>query len=262
MQTFKCIKNISRFEKNKTVEPDPFYISRVTSVLNDIYDNGIMNEIDRFFTFDSQRQIVLNLNKFVTQSKPKQKVKGSVSMRARSNSRSPMRITMSVNSNGGIKKRSNSNDTRKVYANKTGDQHQSCFAGATSQENASTLNLNTEYAEYCDPGKASLNEANKAYHSRKPYRHLSLSDLTSGKTITHQVLRIESTTNRYFHDISLNESIIYYASTENKLNGILFAPRKFDLNSGLFGRMFYNYVKSCFKIKHLFESFKLIQVSI
>ena len=58
---------------------------------------------------------------------------------------------------------------------------------------------------------------------------------------------------RYFSDVSLNDSIIYYASETNSTNGIIFSPRKYDYGSNLFIKVFSNYIQSCFKIKNLFD---------
>jgi len=61
--------------------------------------------------------------------------------------------------------------------------------------------------------------------------------------------------NHFSSDISLHESIIYYAQSDNSEDGILFpTARRLD---SLFIRIFTNFVHSCFKIKSLFKGLLL-----
>ena len=74
---------------NQLIEPDPFYIQQATYILTDLHDNGLMSEINRFFKF-GPKQILFNINKFVTLKKKP----GAVKTRANSKSKSPMRISL------------------------------------------------------------------------------------------------------------------------------------------------------------------------
>ena len=87
------------------------------------------------------------------------------------------------------------------------------------------------------------------YQFHKEQRHRSPS--ASLSTCPHTDA---SLTNKYFTDIALHESIIYYAHSDCMRNGILFPAKQYDFNSNLFVRVFYNFVQSCFKINALFES--------
>jgi hypothetical protein len=56
---------------------------------------------------------------------------------------------------------------------------------------------------------------------------------------------------KYFSDLTLCNSIIYYATSEGNSNGILFTPRQYDLDSDLFARVFFTFIQSSFKLKNL-----------
>ena len=93
------------------------------------------------------------------------------------------------------------------------------------------------------------------YHFHKEQRHMSPSAslATLGqRTDSDCQLRDEK---KFFNDISLQESIIYYAQSDSSQEGIFFPPPKqVDFNSNLFVRVFSHFVQSCFKIRNLFES--------
>lgn len=94
-----------------------------------------------------------------------------------------------------------------------------------------------------------IDDQSSEYFSRKVTRYDSLGDLTE---FSKKFINLEVGF-KYFADLSINDSIIFYASTEANTNGIIFSQRTYDLNSNLFTRVFYHFVKSCFKIKRLFD---------
>ena len=81
-----------RIDANKLIEPNPFYIQQVTYALNDLYDSGLMSEINRYFNFSSGRQVLFNINRFLRVKLPKQKQQQMIAKhRENSKSRSPNR---------------------------------------------------------------------------------------------------------------------------------------------------------------------------
>lgn len=210
-------------------------------MLYDLDDSGIMSEINKYFTFGSS-QIIFNINKFVTVPRKKPKSK---SIRARSNSKSPIRLKVEKSSF-----RSRSSDARKNSDNCHGTSSPSRGLVQETQN----LELNQLDRDLNTVDVDSNND--NVYHAKKLSRHSSISDLNRALSIGH--FTNMSSENPYFSDLSLNNSIIYHASSQSGTNGILFTPKNFDLNTSLFNRMFYNYVQACLKIRNLFENFKFI----
>lgn len=210
-----------RFDDNTQIEPDPFYISRVASILHTLGDNGIINEIDTHLS--AQSPILFNLDKLLTQ--PKGTLKKNSKQR---DSRSPVRLKIKP-------KRDNSQPKSSIEPS----------SSAASRQNLTNLDES---------------DRNNLYHSKKLTRNLSLSELSlystcsSKSTRHHQLFKIATNHDELFTDVLLNDYAIYYASSENQSNGIIFAPHSFNLNSPVFNRFFLKYVDSCFKIRRLFES--------
>ncbi len=208
-----------------------------------------MSEIDNYFTSDSNCQAIFNLDKFCSMlPKSKKNKLYQASIRVRSDSRSPLRQKIPVF------KRSTSSNSRstkppQICSNKN-DTH-------THQSLNRIVNMNQN-------GEHSQNDYlfNNAYHSQKLSRHVSLTDLTqSSKSQKGKRGDYQNSGFVYFSDLSLYNSMIFYASTENKLNGILFSPRNFDFNSSLFTRMFFNFSDCCNKIRNFFDKSEFFQVS-
>jgi hypothetical protein len=236
-----------KFDRNKIIEPEPFYIKQATYLLCDIYENGIMDEINRNFEFGS-KQIIFNLNKFLTDYKRKDRKKqlatnlgtnyANLSTRATSRSKSPMRFKSNQTSKSKERVRSASNQI--------------------SHRSPSPLNSNAKSAKKIDDGLSKLDgeqessdenelHANEDYHYQKEQRHMNLFKANKQNFVGVEV------SNKYFTDCSLNESLIFYASSHSNLNGVLFIPRSFNVNSKLFQKFYFNLVKCSFQIRDLLD---------
>lgn len=211
-----------------------------------------MDEINRIFTFDPNRQILFNLNRFVTDKKrsscvliPSSNKTSSVkSNRVKSNSRSPIRVKLDKRS---LSSASSQQRTKEAGIEKTKDVHSDRYFNFTSKPS-----MQDEVTKDHNGDEEALEklqaDSNTAYHCQKEIRHHKSKFSNFSMNKTHQ-----STNIKYFNDLVLQSSIIYYATSENDLNGILFSPKQYDLNSQLFIRVFYNFTKSCFKIKSLMD---------
>lgn len=105
-----------------------------------------------------------------------------------------------------------------------------------------------------------VSSSDTIYHYHKEQRHMSPSSNLHGNLSSsiRPSDRSSQLTNKYFNDVSLQDSIIYYAQSDSTEDGIIFPPaRQYDYNSNLFIRVFSNFVQSCFKIKNLFENSKV-----
>lgn len=198
-----------------------------------------MLEINRSFTF-GPRQILFNLNQFTNlfKNKPKKSL-----INSKSNSRSPIRIQGEKEN-----RRSVSAESRKAIANASDRVGRS----PSSSRRSPTIETNQMIENEENDNRENI------YYSKKITRYNSLSDLTK---FSNKFANLEST-NTFFNDLSLNQSLIYYASSEGNVNGILFSQKNYDLNSNLFTRIFYLYVHSCFKIKSLFDNIQRFHVSV
>jgi len=203
-----------RISANHLIEPNPFYIQQATFVLTDIHDTGIMQEIENCFKL-VPKQSMTDLNQFVTLKKKSQPIK------SRSKSRSPVRLASLLAGRS------------KSQAKKSPER---------------VVSSGPDSSQYVVDGRNS-NPSNNIYHYHKEQRHMSpLSVGTHGlKAKTETSLE----QNCFFSDISLHQSLIYYAQSDSSEDGILFpTARRLD---SLFVRIFTNFVQSCFKIKNLFE---------
>jgi hypothetical protein len=231
------------------IEPNPFYIQQANYLLNDIYDNGLMAEINRIFTFDTNRQILFNLNKFVTDKKrmscalltssSSNKATGYKSNRVKSNSRSPIRIQLDKRS---LSSASSQQRLRESSVEKSTGIQSNRYYNFPANPNRNQNENGDEDLERLDT------DLNSAYHCQKEIRHHKSKFQNFEANKTRQPTNI-----KYFNDLTLQNSIIYYATSENALNGILFSPKQYDLNSQLFIRVFYNFTNSSFKIKTLMD---------
>jgi len=229
-----------KFDWNHIIEPEPFYIKQATYLLCDIYENGIMDEINRNFEFGS-KQIIFNLNKFLNDYQRKDRKKHfpinlstnltNTSTRPNSTSKSPMRFKSAQPSRSKERPRSASNQIR----------HRS----------PSPLNSNEKMTSIRNGERISLVEndlyPNDDYHYQKEQRHMNLF-----KSNKHDSVSVE-VSNKYFTDCSLNESLIFYASSHCNLNGVLFIPRNFNTNSKLFQKFYFNFVKCSLRIRDLLD---------
>ncbi len=209
-----------------------------------------MSEIDRFAKLNVTRKVTFNFDKYITNA-PKRVVnknKKGISIRVISKSRSPMRIKINEKQQ---QQRSSSNEKK--------FSQQKLNRNFNLEENATTWSINDDHSSLAEANRTS---DTNAYHSKKLNRHMSLVELSneflSGSThnLAH---KLEN--NIFIHDISLNDSMIYYTLSDSKTNGIIFAPQQFDLSSSLFSRIFYNYAETCFKIQTFFDNCNLKKVS-
>lgn len=119
--------------------------------------------------------------------------------------------------------------------------------GKGSDEKKGPVNSTNSAVEIKGPGTSDI------YHFHKEQRHMSPS-ASLGHQRDCDGQHHNRDEKRFFNDISLQESIIYYAQSDTSQEGIFFPPPKqFDFNSNLFVRVFSHFVQSCFKIKNLFE---------
>lgn len=192
--------------------------------MNDLYDSGLMSEINRYYNFNcGNKQIVFNINKFLKVKQPKEKQQQIIRQREHSNSRSPTRLATIL--------RSKSSDKSLMKMNKDENKFvKQASINLVDNIKISDLEINNEFV----------------YQSNKEYRHKSPINPNRSSFTDKEYIR-------YFNDVSLNDSIIYYASNTNNTNGIIFSPKKYDYNSNLFLSVFSNYMQSCFKIKNLFD---------
>lgn len=82
---------MKRFDINKQIEPDPFFIQQATFVLSDLLDSGLMAAINQQFALFGS-QIIFNVNRYacVLKSQPSKTL-----IKTKSNSRSPIRLNPS-----------------------------------------------------------------------------------------------------------------------------------------------------------------------
>jgi hypothetical protein len=206
-----------------------------------MYENGIMFDIECLTTCNVSRK-TCKFDKYLTHFTKKylNKTKNGISILARSNSRSPIRMKNSQHNRSCSNEKSNCQ--KKLNRN------------FNLEENATTWSVNDDYPSMTEINK---NVETDAYHSKKLNRHISMIELSNEKSISnssHNICHKIELNNQLFHDISLNDSIMYCTSSDNKSNGILFTPQQLDLSSGLFSKIFYQYVETCFKIQGLFEN--------
>lgn len=199
---FFIFKRISRYN---FIEPDPFYIQKACFVLSDLYDNGVMNEIERYFKFGKNLKI-FDISQFL-----KHRKKPDSNKSRHNRSKSPIRTDI----------KTSSQTTTKV-----------------KQSTEVISNVVESYTPSTDG----------SYHSQKDQRHRS--PLLQRQQSPLGRSDIE---NRYLSDVALQDSILYYATSEKNTNGIIFPPRKYDIDSLIFNQIFSTFIQSCFKIKNLFE---------
>ena len=212
-----------------------------------------MAEINRIFTFDPNRQILFNFNKFVTDKKrsscvvvsSSNKATSVKSNRVKSNSRSPIRVQLDKRSLSSVASQQRSRDASTEKS--IGVQSNKYFNFSSKLSTNQNDDMNDQNGEEDNLEKLDAG-SNTAYHFQKEIRHHKSNFHNFATNKTHQ-----STNIKYFNDLALQSSIIYYATSENDLNGILFSPKQYDLNSQLFIRVFYNFTNSCFKIKTLMD---------
>lgn len=190
-------------------------------MLLDLDNSGMMMEVNQTLSSKTSK-IFFNIDKFVVSKKKRQLLKE----KKRTLSQSPLRIKNE-------RSRSLSQTKNQVdFAQRTG---------------ISVTNSNDENS--CDEIE-SINE--KIYQTKSLSRHNSISDIGRMSFKGGNLVNIEDES-KVFNDLSLINSVIYYASSDNGMNGVLFTPRHFDINSSLFQRFFYKYIECCLKIKSLFE---------
>lgn len=203
-----------------------------------------MLEINKNFASLSP-QIMFNVNRFVQLHNDKPKTL----LKTKSNSRSPIRFQSNQASH-----RSLSSESRnKLKTEPLTAPRKESPSRASSVLEINRIQFNLKDDENVSPN----NQDSNSYYSKKINRYDSLSDLIK---FTSKFVNVEST-NKYFFDLPLNESVICYASTEGNINGIIFSAKMYDVNSNLFTRIFYNYINSCFKIKKLLDNASLFEVS-
>ena len=188
-------------------------------MLLDLDNSGLMMEVNQAFSSKTSK-IFFNMDKFVVSKKKRQQIRE----KKRSLSQSPLRIKHE-------RSRSLSQTKKQV----------------DSAQPISVANSNDENS--CDEIEF-INE--KIYQTKSLSRHNSISDIGRMSFKDGNLLKIEDES-KVFNDLSLINSILYYASSDNGMNGVLFTPRHFDINSSLFQRFFYKYIECCLKIKSLFE---------
>ncbi|RNA03712.1 inturned isoform X1 [Brachionus plicatilis] len=210
-------KEIDRY---KIVEPNNFYIQKLLYILLDLDNSGLMMEVNQTLSSRTSK-IFFNLDKYVVSKKKRLKM----SEKRRSLSQSPIRLK----------------DGRSRSLSQTKNQ-----ADCTHRPVVSVSNDENESSDEIE----SINE--KIYQTKSLSRHNSISDIGRMSFRGHNLLSIQEE-NKIFNDLYLINAVLYYASSDNGMNGVLFTPRHFDINSSLFQRFFYNYIQCGFKIKSLFE---------
>jgi hypothetical protein len=103
------------------------------------------------------------------------------------------------------------------------------------------------------------------YHCQKEQRHNSRIATSSRVSLIGNKERMllpksKETGFKYFSDLALQSSLIYYGTSEFQTNGVIFTPKQYDLNSNLFIRVFYNFTKAAFKIKKMLDHVEKFQV--
>ncbi|CAF0843916.1 unnamed protein product [Brachionus calyciflorus] len=220
-------------DENKIVKPNPLYIQKLLHMLLDLNNSGLMLEVNQHFSSMTSK-IIFNFEKFVIPSKKRAKL----ILKKRSNTRSPIRSKDQI-------KRVGRSLSRNVSPSPSQGFKQS------------TENLAKDSSDEASIDEFDQNNE-KIYQTRSLSRQNSITDLGRVSMKSGNFIKMEND-NKVFNDLSLTNSILYYAGTETKTNGILFIPKNFDLNSSLFTRFFSNYVKACFKIKNLFENFSKME---
>ena len=141
------------------------------------------------------------------------------------------------------RKKTDSNKSRQTRSKSPirSDTRPTCQTPAkTKQSNEVLNNIVESYTPLTDG----------SYHSYKDQRHrsplLQRRESPVGRSDMEK---------RFLSDIALQDSIIYYTTSEKNTNGIIFPPRKYDIDSPIFNQIFSTFIQSCFKIKNLFENF-------
>lgn len=97
-------------------------------------------------------------------------------------------------------------------------------------------------------------DLDEIYQSKKEMRHNHLNKKLSQSRQSMQSNVRGGLIAKFFYDSSLQSSIIYYATSENNLNGVIFCLKQFGLNSHIFSRIYFHFIQSCLKIQLLFKS--------
>ena len=223
-----------------------------------------MTEINRLFTSESNGQI--NLNKFVTDKKRQHlsfclpasssnsaNKAGSINYKTRrvhSKSRSPIRILIDKRSRASSANQRHKRDGSSAAGSSS--ENRGRTTSGSKQDDTEAVSLFNDQHDLANEN-ACENEidTNTAYHFQKEIRHHK-SDCNTFLDINTKLR--QTTGLKYFNDLALQNSIIYYATSENSLNGIIFSPSYlYDLKSQLFLRVFYNFTNACFRIKTLMD---------
>ena len=218
-----------------------------------------MMEINRYFTF-GPRQIIFDLNKFIGEQTKKVPIKNQIfPMRPNSKDKSPMRIAPDKrNSSSTNTKRDSSLSQQQAVRNVSSSPNRNKLIVQGNEPSA-----HSEAQDELNQDELGTNE--NVYHCQKEQRHNSRITTSSRVSLLGNKERMllpksKETGFKYFSDLALQSSLIYYATSEFQTNGVIFTPKQYDLNSNLFIRVFYNFTKAAFKIKKMLDHVERFQV--
>jgi hypothetical protein len=238
------------------IEPNPFYIQQSTILLNDLSENGIMTELNRAFKF-GPRQIIHNINKYFKDYKKLDYQQERMIKSQRQKSKSPFRLPLTQQKTKDMKieksKKSESIVSQRV-ASPSPTRSKTLIHNKESLNSSDDENNNYKNDDHLLEDEILHND--NMYHSNKNDKH-KISMFRGEDAIK---IKNPDTMVRFFTDVSLNDSVIFYASSEMSTNSILFTPKQYYLDSNLFTRVFYNFSQTCFKIKKLLDDMTNIKL--
>ena len=232
-------------------------------LLNDLFHNGIMTEINRAFKF-GPRQIIHNINKFFKEHKKLDHQQERMIKSQRQKSKSPFRLSVNQQKT----KETKTDKSKKVESNASKPSQRLASPSPTRSKTLvhnkeSLMNSDNEHDDNKNHDNLLEDEIlqnDNMYHSNKNDKQKI--SMFRSKEINNSLAKIMNpdTMVRFFNDVSLNDSVIFYATTEMSTNSILFTPKQYYLDSNLFTRVFYNFSQTCFKIKKLLDDMTNIKL--
>ena len=246
---FICVCIILRIGKHDFTSVDPFYLQQANFLLNDMFENGIMAEIKEFFVQGCQETLSDLSKLFLTRKKATEIAKA----RMNSKSKSPTRVRV----RGGETRPKRAASIKERLDQRSPSPGRQLNQQEAKQFRSGSLGRNNEEEnadeQFVDSDAFELDEQDldEIYQSRKEMRHNHLNKKFSQSMPQNGKGSLNA---KFFYDSTLQSSVIYYATSENNLNGIIFCLKQFGINSHLFSRIYFHFIQSCLKIQLLFKS--------
>ena len=215
-----------------------------------------MAEIKQYFMRRDNAPAV-DLNRFVMSKKKSAEL---IKARINSKSKSPVRVRINQSSKQS-RARSASKQAQATGQCARASPSPSARVQDRDQIRQSRTSLNqslseNELGQYGDDSDDQCNEENnELYHFQKEQRHNHLN-----KAFMANWSSMPNNDLKFFRDAKLQDSIIYYSSSANNLQGNMYSIRDYNFKSNLYSRIYYHFIQSCLKMQPLFEN-SLLNVS-